>query len=185
MKLTLLDTGYISNETRASQTQLSDANRAGYTGSAVTSFTLDVINLSISQDSSIEQKPIINSLIDNSSSLVSVGPLVVHITVRWPREITTASWSVTKLHQFFRMQKTYGMKLLYPSATGDTLPSSVEDLGNVNLAGNFSAASPSDDNGTVATTRPYLLGRAKNFALTDTGGNNSSYRITFDFQVSG
>jgi hypothetical protein len=185
MQLKLLDTGFVSNETRATQTQLSDANRAGYTGSAVSGFSLDVSKVTVSRNNNVEQKPIINSMTDNSSSLVSVGPMTLSVTMRWTKDVVTSGWSTGKLHQFMRMETTYGLKLLYPSAVDDVLTPVVEALAQENLAGNFSDASPSDDNGTIAATLPYLLGRVRNISITDSSKNNKHWTITFDFQVSG
>jgi hypothetical protein len=58
-------------------------------------------------------------------------------------------------------------------------------MGQVNLAGNFSAASPTDDAGTVATTTPYLLGRVENIQFKDSGTTNTWWRVTFDFVITG
>lgn len=183
-QLKILDTGFISNETRASQTQLSDANRAGYTGSAVAAISLINASLNLSGTVNIEQKPIINSLTDNSSSLVSVTPRIIAVAFILARDIVTSGFNVNNVLEILRLDRTSGLKLLYPDSTGDTLPTIVEAMGQVNLAGNFSDGSPTDDNGTVATTTPYLLGRVKNLRITDSPGNNSFWRINFDFQIT-
>lgn len=183
-QIKILDTGFVSNETRATQTQLSDANRAGYTGSAVTSFTLKNSGVSLGTSVNIEQKPIINSLTDNDSSLISVGQQIYSVNFILEKDIVTAGWDVNNLVQIMRLDRTYGLKLMYMTATGDTIPTIVEAMGQVNTGGNFSDASPSDDNGTVSTTTPYLLGRVRNLRVSDSATNNTFWRISFDFVVS-
>ena len=183
--LTILDSGYISNETRASQTQLSDANRAGYTGSAVTSFSLKSASVNLSGGVNVENKPVIGTLSENSSSLVSVNNRTLSVSCLLAKTIVTTGWSVNNIVQFLRLERTHGLKLLYPSATADSLPTLVEPMGQVNLAGNFSEASPTDDKGTVATTTPYLLGRVQNVRIDDLATNNTWWRVTFDFVITG
>lgn len=182
--ITILDTGYISNENRGSQTQLADADRAGHTGSAVTSFTFKTATLGLGGGVNTEQKPVIGTLSDNSSSLVSVNSRTIGISIVLIKTIVTSGFNVNNLIELFRLERTSGLKLLYPSATGDTLPSIVEAFGQVNLSGNFSEGSPTDDKGTVATTTPYLLGRVKNMRINDAAKGNY-WRISFDFVISG
>lgn len=183
--LKLLDTGYVSNETLGTQTQLTDANRAGYTGSAVSSFTLNSVSVSMAGDVNIEQKPIINSLTDNSSSLISVNNRIFTVNCIMAKAATSSGWSSTKEYQFSRLDRTYGLKLLYPSATGDSLTTLVEALGAVNIGGNFSEATPTDDEGTIAATTPYLVGRVKNLRITDNATDKKFWKVSFDFVVSG
>lgn len=182
--LKLLDTGYISNETLASQTQLSDANRAGYTGSAVSGFTLKSATVTLASKSSVENKPIINTVTDSNTSLVSVSNRVFKVSCILAKTITSAGWSVNDVYQLLRMDRTKGLKLLYPSGTSDTMKTIVEALGAVNTNGNFAEASPTDDEGTVSTTTPYLIGRVKNINLRDESNSKSYWRFDFDFEIS-
>ena len=183
-QLKLLDTGFVSNATRVTQTQLSDANRAGYTGSAVTSFTLKNSGSSLNAQVNTEQKPVINSLDDNSSSLVSVinDPYTISFILK--KTITTSGFDVNDIFQLKRMERTQGLKLLYPSSDSDTIPTLVEAFGAVNIGGNFSDGSPTDDNGTISATRPYLLGRVKNMRWGD-DSTGDFWKVTFTFEVSG
>jgi hypothetical protein len=183
-QLTILDTGYISNTTLASQTQLGDSDRAGYTGAAVTSLILKNSAASLNGGVNIEQKPIIGSLVDNTSSLVSVNARMIKVSFVLKKEITTSGYNVNNVLELLRLERTSGLKLLYPSATGDVLPTIVEAMGQANLAGIFSDGSPTDDNGTVATTTPYLVGRVKNISWNDTSKGNF-WRVGFDFVISG
>lgn len=183
-QLKILDTGYVANVVSGA-TQLSDANRAGYTGSAVSSFTLKASSISYATNPNIEQKPIIGSLTDNSSSLTSINPTVYTVSFILAKTITTSGWDVNNVYQFLRMDRTYGLKLLYPSSTGDSLPTIVEAMGQANIGalGNFGTGA-SDDGGTVATTTPYLLGRVRNIRVGDSASDNSYWKVSFDFVVS-
>ena len=182
--LKILDTGYVSNITRASQTQLSDADRAGYTGSAVAAFDIKNTATPLSGDANLEQKPIINTLTENSSSLVSVSNRSIKVSFLLAKTIVTSGFNVNNVIELSRLERTLGMKILYPSATGDALPTIVEAFGQANLAGNFSEGSPTDDKGTVATTTPYLLGRVKGFTITDTA-EGKFWTVGFTFVISG
>lgn len=185
VNLKILDTGYVSNSTLGSQTQLSDANRSGYTGSAVAAFDLNVEgNISISGGVNTEEKPIIGTLTDNSSSLVSSNNRTIQISCTLTRDIVTSGYNVNNVIELSRLERTHGLKLLYPSATGDSMPTVVEALGQENLAGVFSDGSPTDDAGTVATTTPYLVGRVKNFRFNDSTSSRNLWRFSFDFVIS-
>ena len=183
MKLELLDTGYVSNETRGGQTQLSDANRAGYTGSAVTSFTLNTKNLTMTGDVKIENKPLLNVLTDTATSLISTTNRIVKVDIHLDKTIITSGYSTNMLYQLMRMERTKGLKLLYPSLTTDTRKNIIEAMGGINIGGNFSDGSPTDDNGTVSSTTPYLLGRVKKLNLKDKP-SSSKWTISFDFEIS-
>ena len=182
----ILDTGYVSTSSPLSgQTQLSDANRAGYTGSAVSSFTLDTPDVSMNEQTSTENKPRIGTLTDSDTGLASVSNRVIKVSCILAKTETTTSWSTSKEYQFLRLSRTAGLKLLYLSGVSDTMKTIVEILGAINKAGTFSHASPTDDNGTIATTLPYLVGRVKNMSVTDGAKDKTYWKISFDFEVSG
>lgn len=184
-QLKILDTGYVNATlSLASQTQIGDGDRAGYTGSAISSFTLPSNSSSLNGGVSIESKSIIGSNSDPSTSLISVNRRVYPISFILKKDIVTAGWDVNNVVQLSRLDRTQGMKLLYPASTGDILPNVVEAMGAVNIGGNFSDASPTDDKGTVSTTTPYLVGRVKNFSVRDDQSGNY-WRVSFDFEVSG
>jgi len=164
-------------------TQLSDANRAGYTGSAVSSMTLKSANLTWTSDAAVERKPIINTLTDSTTSQVSKKNSTVKIDFVMQKRITTAGWSVNDVYQLSRLEQTHGLKLLYVDGTSDTNKTVIEALGAINTNGTFASGSPTDDNGTVSTTTPYLMGRVRNFTMRDTP-TGDYWRISFDFVVS-
>lgn len=183
MNLLLLDTGYIANSDITAQTQLSDDNRAGYTGAAVSSFTLKVQNLSLSGSVSTENKPVINSLTDIDTTLVSVSNRMISVAAILHKRIVTDGYSTNNIVQLLRYERTLGLKLLYPSANTDLNKTIIEAYGAVNTNGIFAHASPSADNGTVSTTTPYLVGRVKNITITD-NETGDYWRVTFQFEIS-
>lgn len=189
MNLKILDTGYISTTDTSSQTQLSDANRAGYTGAAVSSITLKSANVTRASDVHIESKPIINTNTPSETTLVSVKNPIYKVNTIKKKEITIASWDDNDIVQIERLSSTKGLKLLYPSVITDTKKHIVEALGAVNTGklstvDGFANASPTDDNGTVGTSQPYIVGRVKNLTMADNPDGNY-WRINFDFEVSG
>jgi hypothetical protein len=186
MQIKILDTGYVSNTTAiASQTQLSVANRAGYDGSTnVGAFTLNTSSLVLSGNARTENKPEINTLTDVETTSVSVVNRNVEVTTILQKEIVTANFNQNNVVELSRLERTRGVKLLYPTVTTDTKKTIVEALGAVNTGGNFSAESPTDTNGTVGTTIPYLVGRVKNFRITDNPAGDK-WRVTFNFEITG
>ena len=190
MEIKLLDTGYVSTTNVDGQTQLSDANRAGYTGSAVRSFTLKLKdNITIAGDSAIEKNPVINTLTDSTTNSVSSKNRRVKIVAILEKEIISNGWDKNNVVQVGRIDRTSGLKLLYPSGTTDSVKSIVEALGGVNTGvltstTGFANASPSDDNGTVSTITPYLIGRIEKVTFVDPMGSSSFWTVNIDFIIS-
>jgi hypothetical protein len=181
----ILDTGYISATTvLGSQTQLTAANRAGYTGSTVQAFTLKTTSLDLGGGVNLEDKPIINKLTDSNVSLISVNNYVITVSCIYNKN-STDGFQYNELYQLSRLERTHGVKLLYPSSTDTILLTLVALIGEPNMgASPFSSASPSDANGTVSSTTPYLKGKIKNFRATDSSDSNQM-RLSFDFEVTG
>lgn len=184
MKLKILDTGYISPSTAlGSQTQLSDADRAGYTGSEVVAITMDVASLSRQRAVHTENKAVIELLSDSDTSLVSVGNRMFKVSLIKKKELVTVDWDVNDYVQLMRLETTRGLKLLYPDETSTALTTIVEAEGAENTGGVFSSATPDEKDGTVSTTTPYMIGRVKNIAVADDPSGNY-WRISFDFEVT-
>lgn len=185
MKLKLLDTGYLSaTTTLGSQTQYSAANRAGYTGATVSAFTLDVERITRARPVNTENKTAVDTFTDSNTSLVSVGNRTYTIDTIWTKQENTSGWSTSEIYQFLRLELTKGLKLLYPSEVSPSLPTIVEIEGAVNKGGTFSSGSPSEGNGTVASTVAYMVGRVKNISVNDSPSGNK-WRIGLTFEVSG
>lgn len=188
--LKILDTGYVGvEEARGSQTQLSAANRAGYDGSSsVSAFTLKIQNMSISRSTNTDAKPIPGTYTDSQTTLVSNTNRVVAVNFILYKEIVTASYNQNNVVELMRLEETAGLKILYPSATTDPdgFKTIVQALGAVNTGDTdkFAAASPTENNGTVSTTTPYLIGRVKGMTLND-NETGDYWRGSFNFEVSG
>ena len=171
-----------------SQTQLSDANRAGYTGSAVSAITIKTANLSWNSDASIEKKPVINTLSDSTTSTVSKKNTMVKVDFIKQKRITTTGWSTNDIYQIGRLDSTSGLKILYVDAVADTNKTIIEAMGAINTGvttatTGFAHNSPTEDSGTVSTSTPYLIGRVSNLSIRD-APNGDYWRISFDFTVS-
>jgi hypothetical protein len=188
IQLKILDTGYISATTAlVSQTQLSVANRAGYDGSSsVSAFTLNTDNdIIVSRATNLEDKPDLGARSDSEVTLISVGNLTLNVSFTIEKTITTSGYDTNDIYQLSRFDLTDGLKLLYPSNITeiDKYRNIVEALGAVNTGGVFSDASPTDTNGTVSTTTPYLIGRIKNLSIRDST-STTHWKISFIFEVS-
>jgi len=184
-KIKILDTGYVSSTGTTSQTQLSDANRAGYTGAAVTSFTLNNEGLSLSGGNTIERKNPVDTFDNTTTSSVGVKNRSVRVTTRWHKTETTSGYQYNEIFQFMRMERTKGLKLLYLTDVNeiDGYVNLVQIMGRENVGGEFSDASPSDDSGKIGQTIPYLVGRVQNMTLSDPT-NTTYYTIAFDFVLN-
>ena len=183
----LLDTGFISVSTdRASQVQISDSERAGYTGSAVSAITLKLSSHTRGSGANTDNKAIINTNVESPTALVSIKNPSYKISCIIKKEDDTTGWNTNSIIELSRMETTYGLKLLYidsaESVTGYV--TLIEAIGRKNISGNFSDGSPSDDNGTIGSTIPYLVGRVKNLIINDMT-DGTYWKISFDFEVSG
>lgn len=186
MELKIHDTGYVSNDTElGSQEQLSDTDRAGYTGSAVTAFTVQIENLAFQGETSTESKPIINTTTDSETSLVSVSNRTIAVSAIFDKESSSAVYNTNELYQFLQLERTKGLKLFYPNDLTNTEKTIIETLGTININGTFASATSVDPNvGTVATTTPYLVGRVKAMRVSDVP-TGDKWRVSFNFEISG
>lgn len=185
-KLKLLDTGYVANATRSGKTQIAASLRAGWNGTtSVSALELDTDSIVRSRSVSTENNPTANTTTDSPTSLVSVQNKIFKVTGTMSRVPVTTGYKYNNQVQFEKMEETRGLKILYPTDITDTLPTIVYGLGAVNTGSFFSAASPSEQSGTVATTIPYLIGRVKNIKLTDDCVNKNRLKFEFDFEVCG
>ena len=180
----ILDTGYIKNSTLGGQTQLSVANRAGWDGaSTIYSFTLNVTSLRLAGGAKTENKPVVGTLDDVDTSVVSSRNRMIQVSITLTKVDQAGNYQYNELFELVRLERTKGLKLIYVDGTSDNLKTIVEFLGEENVGGVFSSGSPSETNGTVSSTTPYLVGRIKNFNVSDSSAEDK-YRITFDFELS-
>jgi hypothetical protein len=178
----LLDTGYVGS-TRSGATQLGVTERAGYTGSTVVAFSLKV-TLDLSSQVKVENKPVVDNFSEVKTTLVSSENRVIRVGTVLNKIIVTSGYDKNNLYQLSRMDRTKGLKLMYVDSTSDTYKTIVEALGAANTGGVFGDVSPSEANGTVSTSTPYLLGRVKNLHIKDDEQSNF-FKIDFDFELCG
>lgn len=188
MNIKILDSGYVNKDTAlASQTQLSRANRAGYNGSsAVKAFTLKTSGgFALSGNVKIQNKGVIGVVDDHDTSLISATNRIISTAVVLQKNDTTLGFEYNQLIQFLKLERTHGLKILYPDGTSDTNKTLIELMGKPNQGvGNspFASLSPSEDDGTVSNTTPHIVGRLRNININDTPDGNF-FRISFNFEV--
>jgi hypothetical protein len=186
-KIKILDSGYLSATTAlTSQTQITATNRAGYTGSTVSAFSLDTANLSLNGSVGIEDKPIINTLVESQTSLISVTNRRIPINVIVRKTMVADGFQYTKLYQLARLERTHGLKILYlDSAADGAIPTIIEVFGAPNIGQSpFASATASDATGTVGLTIPYLVGRVRDVSISDDASGNY-WRVSFTFELTG
>lgn len=175
MSYKLLDTGYLVDDTIAAQTQISSELRAGYDGTTnVNSFTFGALSISRSRNVNIDTKPVINSTSITKNNLSSLQNPLITFSIQIDRDISNTGYQYNYLTQLLRLEETLGLKLLYPTTVNSTYLTIIDMLGKSNVAGNFSEASPTDNEGTVSTTTPYLVGR---IIFNNVNDNNNSKNI--------
>ena len=98
----------------------------------------------------------------------------------------TTNYNINDLYQLGRIERTRGLKLLYPSDNNEEAGhrNIVEGFGMVNRNGTFTGTVVTDVLGIVGTAVPYLLGRVKGFRISD-NETGDYWRYTFTFEVSG
>lgn len=186
-QIKLLDTGYLSDDTLTGQTQAAVANRAGYDGSAnVVAFAFNTQTLSRQRTPTFENKPVITNFDPFKSSLISINNQTIGFTIVVPRSTANSSavYGTNYLTQLLRMEKTPTKKLLYVDSVATELITIVQMLGAGNINSNFANASPSDNNGTVGTTIPYLVGLVRFGSINDSQANRTNLIIPVTFEVS-
>jgi len=181
----ILDTGYVYYANVAGQTQLLDSQRAGYTGSGVTSFTLLSASDSMGQGVNVDNPTTINSSGTNNTVLSSIANMVFKVSFIVHKTIVTSGFDINNIVQLNRLQKTHGLKLLYLSSNESVAGkhSLIEAFGEQNVGGEFSAGSPADDDGTVSTTTKYLVGRVSGLTLMNAAAG-TYWKGSFDFIVT-
>jgi len=92
------------------------------------------------------------------------------------KDDATANFNNSMFYQLMRLDKTDGIKLVYPSDETDTDKSVVELMGAANTSGNFQGASKELSAGT-----PYLQGRFKKITVDD-NAKKKYHTITLTFQ---
>jgi hypothetical protein len=184
--ITILDSGYLSaGILRSSQVQLSYADRAGFMGGigTVNAFTLKVNSMSLSSSVNVENKPIINRVSECNTSLISVENRSIRCRCIIKNVSITASWNVSLLYQFIRLERTHGLKLLYATGNTNINVTLIDDLGLVNVGGMFASGAGSNAQGTVSSTTPYLVGRIKDISVDDQADTNY-WKIDFTFELT-
>jgi hypothetical protein len=181
MKIRLIDTGYVGDGDLVNQTQLNDSDRAGFDGSTMQYFELDVQRISYNFDTNLNNKPVPNNTVGNRTTMISVTNPVLSISLVVNKELVTTNHQYNNLVTLTKFAKTRGLKLLYPSVTTDVKKTVIEALGAVNTGtSSFSSDTPSVANGTVSSTTPHLIGFVRSPSITDTQSSNL-FTISFGF----
>jgi len=189
MKIRILDTGYLNSQTAlGSQTQAALADRAGYTGSTVTSFELKVQNLALSGNVNTENRTPINTRQETDTSLVGVDNRVLNVNCMFDKDTDAGIYEYNEIHEFLRMSRTEGLKLIYTDSTDNTNKTIIEALGSENIgAVPFSTTTAvegqREEDGQVLNTLPYLVGRVKNISVSDNETSNW-FSVSFVFELS-
>ena len=183
-QIKLLDTGYLNPSLAiGSQTQAALADRAGYTGATVSAFTLDTQSSNVNSAVTTENKPVPDSFTETDTSLVSSTNRIIAMSCRFQKDNDSGTFNKNDIHEFLRMERTPTLKIIYPSDLLSNKKPVIEYMGAGNIAGTFSAGSPSDANGTVSTTTPYLVGLVKGISVSDKALSNW-FTVTFNFELS-
>lgn len=122
MELNIIDTGYVSaTSALLSQTQLSNANRAGYDGtSSVNELPLKNITIqTISGKSNINDTPQVDTdRTEITKNSVENEDIILKCVIDF-NNMPSYTYDKNYIYQLNRLKKTDGVKLLYPSGTGN------------------------------------------------------------------
>jgi len=175
MKIKILDSGWYSRERDGSQAAVAD--RAGYDGtSAVTTFEIDFFSIVRNGTANVDDSPVpgLNSNAE-LNQVTSGNPLYVMKAIL-AKDLATTGFNNTILYELQRLDRTVGVKLMYPSVTTDTKKSIIEVSGAANKAGVFQGSGKELDAST-----PYLMGRVKRVTVND-DAKRTNFEITVTFE---
>ncbi len=177
MKLRLYDTGYHSGEYANSATyRESLANRAGYNGSdSVTYITLNVTHISRNAGNSVEQEPTPANYVQPETNFVSYEGAKYTLNCYLKKNDSTAGYQYNLLTQILRMERTKGIKLIYPSTVTDDHKSIIEVIGAYNAANGVHQGSGK----SLPASTPYIAGRCK---ITNLKDDSKSKIWTFNME---
>jgi len=173
MEIKLLDTGWYSRDRTG--TQATVANRAGYDGSSsVTTFTLKTRSVTLTRASNQDDNPVPSSTTATEVNKVTSENNKYTLKCLLKKDDTTSGFQYSQLYQLARMDKTSGVKLLYPSDTTDDIKELIELMGEANTSGVFQGSGKE-----LSASTPYIVGRITSLSIN--GGENQEY---FDITIT-
>lgn len=174
MEIKLLDTGWYSKDRTG--TQASVSNRAGYDGSSsVTAFTLKTRSITLTRASNQDDNPVPSSTTATEVNKVTSENNRYTLKLILAKDDATSGFQYSQLYQLARLDKTLGVKLLYPSDVTDDLKELIELMGEVNTSGAFQGSGKE-----IAAGTPYIVGRISSVSI-NSGENQKFFDISINF----
>lgn len=166
MDVKIIDSGWLSSS--RSGNQQTTANRVN-SGSAI---TLKIPSLSLKGKALLDKTPIPASFSDAPVNVNGYENDVVNIDLIIDK---SDSSEYDDLYEIYRLKKTKGVKLLYPSVLTDTKKSLIELLGSTST--NFNG-------NEVGASTPCLMGYVEDVTINDSSGSKK-FRVNIAFVVTG
>ena len=179
MKYRIYDTGIYSKD-NITGTVASNANRAGYNGtSAVNYFEMDVEKAVRNASANTDDAPTPGNYTTPEVNYVSFETATYTLSCVMSRDPPTGiTYQYNILYQLARLEKTKGIKLIYPSNTTDTRKGIIELLGAYNgVNGVFQGSGKTLTAGSV-----YISGRVKQVSGITEDPKSSLFRFNIIFQ---
>lgn len=178
MKLRIFDTGYYSTTDLSSQE--TNANRAGYDGiSTVVWFDLDVTSIKRNAGANTDNSPTPGNYSNPDINFVSFEGTTYMIECSMAKNYSPAStFQYNFWIQLARLEKTKGLKVIYPSSASDTYKTSIEQFGEYNASnGVFQGSGKPLPAGT-----PYISGRVHKISGFSDDSKSKRFKFTIEFR---
>ena len=177
MKLRIYDTG---NYTTDLISQAAVADRAGFDGVSTCNYIeLGITSINRNAGANVDDGVNVGNYETTDLNFTSFANATYDFSCYVKKgESDPLTYKYNMLTQIARLEKTKGLKLIYPNATTDTIKSIVELLGAYNAdVGVFQGSGKA-----LATGTPYISGRVlKVSAIKDDGKSKLfTFKITFE-----
>jgi len=175
MKLRIQDTGYF---TTSLINQVAVANRAGYDGSSSCNYIeLSVKSISRNAGANIDDGVNVGNYTTTDLNFTSFNNTTYDLDCFINKNDTTSiTYQYNQLTQIMRLEKTKGLKVIYPSAVADTRKTCIELLSAYNGANGVFQGT------FLPASTPYISGRVLKVSglKDDVKSDKFTFKITFE-----
>lgn len=178
MKLRIYDTGYYTTGNLSNQE--SDANRAGYKAdTTITYIELSITGISRNAGANVDDGVNVGNFTTTDINFTSFSNATYDIDCFIDKDDDNSEgYKYNKLTQILRLEKTKGLKVIYPSSVLDTYKTSIELAGAYNAVNGVFQGSGKP----LPASTPYISGRVLKVSglKDDSKSKKFNFKITFE-----
>jgi hypothetical protein len=171
----------VSTDNVTSTARLSKSQRAGYKTSSdtVTYFEISVTQISRNAGGEVDNTPSPGTYESAELNMTSFENAKYTFTCQVKYDVYTSStnYDYSWLYQLVRLERTKGLKLIYPSNTSDTVKTPVELMGAYNSVNGVFQGSGKP----LAAGYPYISGRVSRVNSLDFDAKSKMLKFKIEF----